>query len=83
MKAHELARILLDGPDGEVVMQKDAEGNGYSPLSGADPAHYVPDSTYSGEVYALNWAAEDCCMIEAEWKEMRAKPKCIVLYPIN
>ena len=83
MKAHELATILLAGPNGEVVMQKDAEGNGYSPLSGADPAIYVPDSTYSGEVYSLDWSADDCCMDEEEWKEMRANSKCIVLYPIN
>ena len=83
MKAHELARQLLDGPDGEVVMQKDAEGNGYSPLSGAEEATYVPDSTYSGEVYALKWSADDCDMDEDEWNEMRANPNCIVLFPIN
>lgn len=38
-------------PDMLVVLQKDPEGNGYSPLAGAEPAYYVADSTWSGEVY--------------------------------
>jgi len=31
-------------------MSKDAEGNGYSPLSGVWPGWYEADSTYSGEI---------------------------------
>lgn len=40
-------------PDTPVVMSKDAEGNGYSPLSSAEVTGYVyePDSTWSGEVH--------------------------------
>lgn len=35
--------------DLEVVLSKDVEGNGYSPLAGTSIGHYEPDSTYSGE----------------------------------
>lgn len=83
MKAHELAQLLLAGPDGEVIMQKDAEGNGYSPLYGFVQAHYVPETTWYGEVYHQDWSAEDCCLEEKDWAEMRAQPECIVLQPIN
>lgn len=37
-------------PDALVVLQKDAEGNGYSPLVGADECSYLPSTPYSGEV---------------------------------
>lgn len=49
----DLIRLLLDCDDLklEVVLQKDAEGNGYSPLNGGDVAYYVPTSTWSGDVY--------------------------------
>ena len=83
MKAHELATILLAGPNGEVIMQKDAEGNGYSPMAGAEEAIYIPNNGYDGEVISLGWSAGDCDMEEDEWEEMRAQPKCVVLYPIN
>lgn len=35
-----------------VVLASDAEGNSHSPLSCIDQAMYLPDSTYSGDVYA-------------------------------
>jgi hypothetical protein len=38
-------------PDMMVVLQEDAEGNGYSPLAGAEPAYYVAESTWSGTAY--------------------------------
>lgn len=33
-----------------VVMSKDGEGNGFSPLAGVGTASYEADSTWSGEV---------------------------------
>lgn len=34
-----------------VILQKDGEGNGYSPLEGIDDeVNYRPDSTWSGEI---------------------------------
>lgn len=50
-------RQALEGvpDDMPVILQKDAEGNGYSPLSSVDVTGYVyePDTTWSGEVYSV------------------------------
>ena len=68
----------------EVVLQKDAEGNGYSPLAGVDPdAVYIPDSTWSGEVYSMEWSADDACMSDDEWEEIKSKPRALILWPVN
>ncbi len=32
------------------IMEKDAGGNGYSPLFGCNEANYFADSTWSGEI---------------------------------
>ena len=81
----DLREFLAKMPDDmEVILQKDAEGNGYSPLSGADPnAVYIPDSTYSGEVYNMGWSASDACMTDDEWEEIKSKPRALILHPIN
>lgn len=70
-------------PETEIILQKDAEGNGYSPLAGADTGIYVPDSTYSGYFYDKDWTADDCCMDEDEHRELYAKPQSIILHPVN
>lgn len=54
-----------------VISQKDAEGNGYSPVRGAEPAIYIADNSYSGEVFDTD---EDL--------GVRGEP-CIVIHPIN
>ena len=71
-----------------VILQKDAEGNGYSPLAGADGDNlgYTPDdSTWSGEVQPIlyteelkkqGYEEEDC----AQYSNTAA---CCVLYPVN
>lgn len=52
MTIKELITQLMEyPPDLKVVLSKDAEGNGFSPVYEAEPALYVPDSTWSGEVY--------------------------------
>jgi hypothetical protein len=52
MKVKDLIEQLKDvDPDRTVIMSKDAEGNGYSPLYNMSEEIYCPDSTYSGEVY--------------------------------
>ena len=85
MKVKELIEILSNvNQESEVILQKDAEGNGYSPLRGADDdAVYIPDSTWSGDVYSMDWSADDAAMDEEEWAEIKANPRCVVLYPIN
>jgi hypothetical protein len=55
--ARELADELMKLPgDTIVILEKDAEGNGYSPLSSVRTSHYEPVNTYSGE---LKSSAED------------------------
>lgn len=86
MTVKELKKELENLPDNmEVILQKDAEGNGYSPLSGVDAAVvYIPDSTWSGDVYSVEeWSADDAGMNEDEWTEIKTKPRSVVLFPIN
>lgn len=85
MKVKDLIEALAEAsPNAEVIIQKDAEGNGYSPLQGVDTeAFYKPDSTWSGTVYSHLWSAEDAGMDPKNWEKLLAKPKCVVLYPVN
>ena len=73
-------------PEAEVIMQRDAEGNGYSPLYAVDGnAIYTADSTWSGEVVSTEWSASDACYeSEEEWEQFKASnPRCCVLAPTN
>ena len=51
-----------------VILQKDSEGNGFSPLADVDPGFYEAATTWMGEVY--------------EYKQGESVP-CLVLSPIN
>jgi len=84
MNAGELIKYLKGfDPETEIVLQKDSEGNGYSPLAGVDDGYYVPDSTWSGDFYDPSFTADDCCMDDDEFAEMQNRPRSIVLYPVN
>ena len=85
MRVSELMDRLAELPeDAEVIMQKDGEGNGYSPLYEVDGnAIYVPKSTWSGDVYSTEWTANDADMDKDEWAQMLKKPRCVVLAPTN
>lgn len=85
MKVKELLK-LLEGydPKAEVILQKDAEGNGYSPLEGVDDeAVYVADNSWSGNVYDTKWTADEACMDEDDWERLMKRKRCVVLYPVN
>jgi hypothetical protein len=85
MLVKDLMEVLrkLD-PDTQIILQKDAEGNGYSPLYAHGMGYYVADSTYSGDVYDEDWTPSDCCMDQDEWEEMRTEnPRVLVLAPTN
>lgn len=84
MKVKELLEILKDlDPEMELIVQKDSEGNGYSPLAGADSdAIYVAKTTWYGEVYEVDLTPEDCCMDQEEWEEMQKLPRTVILYPM-
>ena len=85
MTVKELKKLIENLPDDMlIILQKDSEGNNYSPLQGIDcEAVYIPDSTYSGDVYNTRWSTEDTCKTESEWVEIKKYPRCLVLYPIN
>lgn len=51
MTVGELLDHLTTQPrDRLVVLAKDNDGNGYSPLDTAEAARYIADSTWSGEL---------------------------------
>lgn len=85
MKVKDLIRELqLIDPELEVIVQKDSEGNGFSPLAGTDEnCIYVAETTWYGDVYDSTWTAEDADMAEEDWQELLSKPRCLVLYPVN
>lgn len=85
MTVKELIEELRTMPqDAQVILQKDSEGNGYSPLAVVDgDAVYIADTTYSGDVYDCNWTAEEALMPEPAWAAMLAQPRCVVLAPVN
>lgn len=84
MTVEELIGRLKQLPsDAEIVLQKDAEGNGYSPLSDVDYGFYFPETTWCGEFYDKSWDADDCCMSDEDWEEMHNGPVTVVLYPVN
>lgn len=78
MTIRELLKLLVAQPDldAEIILQKDAEGNGYSPLVGGERGYYVADSTYSGEVYTPE-DLEDGENVPPDWKPV------LVLWPVN
>jgi hypothetical protein len=85
MTVKELKDAIANLPDNmEVIVQKDAEGNDFSPLSGVDPdVVYEPESTWSGYIYDPNMSADDAGFSEEEWEEIKLREKALVLYPIN
>lgn len=85
MKVKDLIRELqLLDPEMECIIQKDAEGNGYSPLAGTDEnCIYVAETTWYGEVYDTTWTADEADMPEDLWETLLNRPRCVVLYPVN
>ena len=83
MNVRELIEELSKcNPESEVILQ--SEGNNYSPLLGADnECWYIAESSYYGQVYSTDWTAEDCCLEEEEWEEIKRTTPCVVLFPNN
>lgn len=82
----ETLREVLDGlpDDMPVILSKDAEGNGFSPLASAGPGRYEPTSTWSGECWpTLQQVLEDG---ESEWDGIPDDDELtavLVLDPVN
>ena len=85
MNIKQLKESIANLPDEmEVVLQKDSEGNGYSPLKGVDSdAVYIPYNTWSGDVYSIGWTSDEADMSDKEWQEIKSKPRTLILYPVN
>ncbi len=81
MTVKELKFLIEDLPDEmEIIMQKDAEGNGYSPLSKLDTdSVYIPENTWSGEVINVKELLEDT----KEFEGVLVKSPCLLLIPVN
>ena len=86
MLVKELIEILQSMPqDSIVILQKDSEGNGYSPLYDVDSdAIYVKETDWYGEVKSTQWTADEAGMEEKMWTiEKVISPACVVLSPTN
>ena len=72
MTVKELIAELKNLPqDALVVLQKDAEGNGYSPCRGAESTFYEAQSSYHGECRHPDDRPEG------------AQDNAVVLWPVN
>jgi hypothetical protein len=85
MNVRELIEILEDiSPDAIVILQKDSEGNGFSPCVGAEQAWYEADSTWSGQVIDADYLAiEEDAEVDEIQDRLHATPICVVLWPVN
>ena len=85
----ELADYLATQPrDRKVILSKDAEGNGFSPLADAGESMYAAETTWSGEVHPTpGQLAEWMAAPGSLWTEEDAAPedaeRVIVLGPVN
>ena len=78
LRKSDLIKMLqsIEG-DPVVIIQKDAEGDNFSPLSTIEGGfYYYPETTWSGYV------VEDEDMDEEDYLDEDAH-KCILVYPIN
>lgn len=88
MTVQELRQQLEDLPgDTLVVMSKDGEGNGFSPLSEAesDNQMYTPETTWSGEI-GLHHLTDELKAQGYTYEDVEDEPTsvpCVVLWPIN
>lgn len=66
-----------------VILAKDAEGNGFSPLTEVEEAMYAADSTYSGERYMT----EEQRLAEDDPDDWSSAPeeavRAVFLWPTN
>lgn len=80
MNVEELKEIIMDLPDDmEIICQRDPEGNGFSPLCGADSECFY----HEGTVYETDSTADENCLDEDEWIEISEGPKSLVLWPVS
>lgn len=79
-----IERLQGIDPDRIVIIQKDAEGNAYSPLEGVDGGNvaFLAGSTYSGYV-GLQELTPELRQQGYTREDIIDGQPCCVLYPIN
>jgi len=84
MKVKELKKLLETVDDNRlVIMAKDGEGNGYSPLAEIDDCStYKADSTWSGEI-GIEKLTPELKKQGYSKLDMCGGVKALVLWPIN
>lgn len=84
MSVRELISLLEKcDPDRPVILQKDAEGNGYSPLSIVDDnCSWVGRNGWSGDVGILN-LTDDLKARGFDDSDVLEGVPCVVLAPVN
>lgn len=79
-------RDLLNGldPNLVIVMSKDGEGNGFSPLAEAYEAWYEADNTWSGNIIDADYlAVEEDATVDEIQERLHGATECVVLWPVN
>lgn len=68
-------------PEAVVLVSSDEEGNSYHYLSEAMSECNIDIDGCDITPWFAEWSAEDCCMDEEEYTEMRQLPKGLVIGP--
>lgn len=68
--------------DRVIILAKDPEGNGYSPLAGIDEGLYVPTSTWAGDMYYWDSGDHETMQLYDEILASGGQ-KALVLGPVN
>ena len=84
MKVRDLIEELKDvDPDREVIMAKDSEGNGHSPLDSMWEGAYKAETTWFGEVGLETLTEEDRKQGFCELDVLKEGIKALILVPTN
>lgn len=78
MTVGKLRELLANLPaELPVILSKDGEGNGYSPLADTSRTQYCPETTWSG------WIYDDDADIEDDEDVPSGSVPALVLWPVN
>jgi len=84
MKVSDLIEMLhRHDPDREVILQKDAEGNDYSPLEELWIGAYRPETTWSGEAGLDELTDQDISDGYSKDDVIEDGQKALFLVPVN
>jgi hypothetical protein len=78
-----IAELQDHDPDRVVIISKDAEGNGYSPLSCALTGAYRAETTWRGEVGLESLDEDDIASGYTEEDVLKGGVPALVLVPIS